>query len=265
MRVIVITGASSGLGRALALEYAAPDITLALIGRDPDRLGEVAALARAKAATVSVGEIDVRDRAAMSKFLLAIDAATPVDCLIASAGITMVTPAVGAVEDMTKSAELFDINLNGVMNTLAPIAPLMRRRGSGQIALFGSIAAFAPPPDSPIYAASKAGIVAFALATRALYYKDGVSVSVVCPGFVDTPMTNSFDSFKPFPIAADDAARRIRRGLERRKAVIAFPWQLYLAARLQQFLPDPLRRRAMMMFRATAGSQDQSKEIARKF
>jgi short-subunit dehydrogenase len=255
-RVVVITGASSGLGRALALEYAAPGVTLALIGRDAGRLEDVAALARGKAASVSVGRIDVRDRAAMSEFLLAIDRATPIDCVIASAGVTLVTPAVGAVEDLTKSAELFDVNLNGVMNTLAPIAPLMRRRRAGQIALFGSIAAFAPPPDSPTYAATKAGIVAFALATRALYYQDGVSVSVVCPGFVDTPMANSFDSFKPFPIEADDAARRIRRGLDRRKAVIAFPWQLYLAARLQQFLPDPLRRQAMLMFRATARAHD---------
>jgi len=250
-RVIVITGASSGLGRALALEYAAHGVTLGLIGRDATRLEEVAAHARGKGASVSVGTIDVRDRAAMSQFLLSVDAATPIDCVIASAGVTMVTPAAGAVEDLTKSAELFDVNLNGVMNTLAPIAPLMRLRRSGQIALFGSIAAFAPPPDSPTYAASKAAIVAFGLATRSLYHADGVSVSVVCPGFVDTPMTNSFDSFKPFPIAAEDAARRIRRGLDRRKAVIAFPWQLYLAARLQQFLPDPLRRHAMLTFRAT--------------
>ena len=196
-RVIAITGASSGLGRALALEYAAPGVALALIGRDAGRLEEVAAQARAKGAEVRLGQIDVRDRAAMSEFLLAFDAATPIDCLIASAGVTMVTPAAGAVEDLTKSADLFDVNLNGVMNTLAPIAPRMRLRRAGQIALFGSIAAFAPPPDSPSYAASKAAIVAFGLATRALYHADGVSVSVVCPGFVDTPMTGSYDSVKP--------------------------------------------------------------------
>jgi short-subunit dehydrogenase len=147
---------------------------------------------------------------------------------------------------------LFDINLNGVMNTIAPIAPLMRRRGAGQIALFGSIAAFAPPPDSATYAASKAGIVAFALATRALYRAEGVSVSVICPGFVDTPMTSSFDSWKPFLITAEEAARRVRRGLERRKAVIAFPLPLYFLARFQQLLPDPLRSLAMLKFRAAA-------------
>ncbi len=254
-RVIAITGGSSGLGRALALEYAAPGVALALIGRDPGRLEATAAQAAAKGADVRVGKIDVRDRAAMSEFLLEIDGATPIDCLIASAGVTMVTPAAGAVEDLTKSAELFDVNLNGMVNALAPVAPLMRHRRAGQIALFGSIAAFAAPPDSPSYAASKAAIVAFGLATRALYHADGVSVSVVCPGFVDTPMTGSYDSAKPFLISAEDAARRIRRGLERRKAVIAFPWPLYLAARFQQLLPDPLRRRAMLTFRAAARPQ----------
>jgi short-subunit dehydrogenase len=249
-RVIVITGASSGLGRAVALEYAAHGITLGLIGRDATRLEEVAARARGKGASVSLGTIDVRDRIAMSDFLLAIDAATPIDCVIASAGVTMVTPEVGAVEDLTKSAELFDVNLNGVVNTIAPIAPLMRRRRAGQIVLFGSIAAFAPPPDSPSYAASKAALVAFALATRALYSEDGVSVSVVCPGFVDTPMAGSFTSWKPLMISAEEAARRIRRGLDRRKAVIAFPLPLYLAARFQQCLPDSLRTAVMLRFRA---------------
>ena len=254
-RVIAITGASSGLGHALALKCAAPGVTLALIARNAARLEVTATQVRAKGADVSLGKIDVRDRAAMSEFLLETDAATPIDCLIASAGVTMVTPAASDVEDLTKSAELFDVNLNGVMNALAPVAPRMRRRGAGQIALFGSVAAFAPPPDSPSYAASKAAIVAFGLATRALYHADGVSVSVVCPGFVDTPMTGSFDSAKPFLISAEDAAQRIRRGLERRKAIIAFPWPLYLATRFQQLLPDALRRRAMLTFRAAARPQ----------
>jgi short-subunit dehydrogenase len=253
---IVITGASSGLGRALSLEYAAPGVTLGLLGRSAARLDETAQLARARGAVVRVGAIDVRDRAAMTQFLLAFDSTAPIDCLIASAGVTLVAPAGGAGEDLTKSRELFDVNLNGAMNTVAPVAPLMRRRRAGQIALFGSIAAFAPPPDSACYAASKAAIIAFALAARALYRADGVSVSVVCPGFVDTPMTDSFVSWKPFLITAEDAARRIRRGLERRKAIIAFPRRLYLLARLQQWLPEPLRSLAMTTFRAAARPPD---------
>lgn len=128
----------------------------------------------------------------MRSFLLAFDAAAPIDLLIAGAGVTLVTRGPGEVEDLTKAQELFDVNVGGVMNTIAPVAPLMRSRRAGRIAVFGSIAAFAPPPNSPSYAASKAALVAFALATRALYSAEGVSVSVVCPGFVDTPMAASY-------------------------------------------------------------------------
>jgi len=253
-RAMVVTGASRGLGRAVALDHAAPGVALTLIGRDAVRLDEVARLAEAKGARVRLGRIDVRDADAMRAFLIEADEADPTDCLIASAGVTMVTPRAGEVEDLTLSRDLFDVNLNGMMNTLAPLAPRMRARRRGEIALFGSIAAFAPPPDSPTYAASKAAIVAFALATRALYAVDGVSVSVVCPGFVDTDMTSSYDSAKPFLLSAEEAARRIRRGLERRQAVIAFPRRLYYAARLQQLLPEALRARILLTFRATARS-----------
>lgn len=251
-RAIVVTGASNGLGRALAIEFAAPDVALALIGRDAARLEAVAERAEAKGARVRIGRIDVRDRDAMAAFLIAADEADPTDCVIASAGVTMVTPHAGAAEDLTRAQDLFDVNLNGMINTLSPLAPRMRARRKGQIALFGSIAAFAPPPDSPSYAASKAAIVAFGLATRALYAAEGVSVSVVCPGFVDTDMTASYVSAKPFLLTVDEAARRIRRGLERRQAVIAFPQRLYYAARLQQLLPEPLRRRILLAFRASA-------------
>ena len=251
-RVIAITGGSSGLGRALALEYAASGVTLALIGRDAARLEATASEARARGAEVRVGTIDVRDRSAMSGFLLAIDAATPIDCLIASAGVSMVTPAVGAVEDLTKSADLFDVNLNGVMNALAPVAPRMRQRRSGQIALFGSIAAFAPPPNSPSYAASKAAIVAFGLATRALYHADGVSVSVVCPGFVDTPMTGSYEQ-------REAVSRQRRRGRPTHPPRTRTPkgdHRVSLATLLRRppsaISAGSLRRRAMLSFRASA-------------
>lgn len=251
-RAIVVTGASNGLGRALAIGYAAPGVALALIGRDAARLEAVAERAEAKGARVRTGRIDVRDRDALAAFLIAADEADPTDCVIASAGVTLVTPHAGGAEDLDRAQDLFDVNLNGMLNTLSPLAPRMRARRRGQIALFGSIAAFAPPPDSPAYAASKAAIVAFGLATRALYAADGVSVSVVCPGFIDTDMTASYLSAKPLLMSADDAARRIRKGLERRRAVIVFPRRLYYAARFQQLLPEPLRRRILLAFRATA-------------
>jgi short-subunit dehydrogenase len=248
LRKFVITGASSGIGRALALEYAAPDVALGLIGRNKDRLDEVAALARAKGAAVATAALDVRDGESVSAFLTAFDDESPVDCVIASAGVTSVTRKGGDTEDFVTARELFDINLGGVMNTLAPLAPRMRRRRSGQIAVLSSLAAFAPLPNAAAYSASKAALLSFALATRALYQRDGVSVSAICPGYIDTPMTASFRGAKPGLITAEEAARRIRRGLERRKAVIAFPLTLYLGARAQQWLPGALRDRVMLAF-----------------
>ncbi|MBV8593159.1 MAG: SDR family NAD(P)-dependent oxidoreductase [Caulobacteraceae bacterium] len=249
---VLITGASSGLGRALALQYATDGASVALLGRNTARLTEVARAASQRGASVCWAAIDLRDRAGMRDFLLEFDAANPIDCLIASAGITMVTPKVGDVEDLARASDLFEVNLGGLMNTLAPVAPRMRARRSGQIALFSSVAAFAPPPDSPSYAASKAAVLAFGLATRALYRRDGVSVSVICPGFIDTPMTASYSGWKPMLMPVDAAACRIRRGLDRRRAVIAFPLPLYWAARLQWLLPESLRTSVMLSFRAFA-------------
>ena len=253
---IVISGASSGIGRALALEYAEPGITLGLFGRNECRLRQTAKEVEARGATARIARVDVRDRIAMREFLLDFDASAPVDALFASAGITLVTPASGEVEDLEAAASLFEVNLIGTMNMLAPIAPRMRARRAGRIALFSSLAALAPPPDSASYAASKAAILAFGLATRALYKPDGVKVSVICPGFVDTPMTGSYTSWKPLMTSPESAARRIRRGIDRGNAIVAFPNRLYWGARLQAVLPEPLRAKLLMRFRAFAQRQN---------
>lgn len=252
MKNILVTGASSGLGKYVALQYAGAGVTLGLLGRDPVRLAATARAAEKKGARTHVAAIDLRDGGAMRAFCLDFDHAAPVDGLIASAGISLVTPGAGEVEDLEEASAVFDVNLRGLMNTLSPIAPRMRARRSGRIALFSSLAAFATPPDSPAYAASKAAVLAFGLATRALYKPDGVSVSVVCPGFVDTPMTAAYRSWKPMLLSPDDAAARILRGLNQRKAIIAFPLPLYWAARAQSALPQSLRAALMMQFRAFA-------------
>jgi short-subunit dehydrogenase len=255
---IVITGASSGLGRALALEYAAPGMTLGLIGRDQDRLLTIAEGTQKKGATVSIASLDVRDAEGMNKFLLAFDEGSPVDCVIANAGISSVTGADGEPEDLRRAKEVFDINIGGVMNAIAPLAPLMRRRRAGHIAIVSSINAFAPTPDAASYSASKIALVNFAMATRSLYRRDGVSVSLICPGFIDTPMSRALVSWKPGLLTAEAAARRIRHGLESRKAVIAFPLFLYLLARAQQSLPLSLQGPLMMAFRAKRSGPGQT-------
>jgi short-subunit dehydrogenase len=125
----------------------------------------------------------------------------------------------------------------------------MRERRRGRIVFLSSIAALAPLPDAAAYSASKAALLAYGLAMRERLRDDGIRVNVVCPGFVTTPMAADYLGWKPFEISPEDAAQRIVRGLARDRAVIAFPWPLVFAARLQQMLPERLRRLGASAFR----------------
>lgn len=242
-KTIVVTGASSGIGKALALHYAKQGASLGLIGRNQERLEAVAARCRAEGAKeVKTGVIDVRARAELITWIAAFDRISPVDLLFANAGVTGGTTATGAFEPNELSLLLVETNVLGVFNSVHAILPAMIERGRGQIALIGSLAGFLPLADSPSYCASKSAVMAYGLALGDALRPRGIKISVICPGFVETPMANSVASSKPFQISADDAAKRIARGLERGRPVIAFPFALALAARLGQFLPARVRR-----------------------
>lgn len=234
-RSIVITGASSGIGAALARLYAAPGTGLALTGRDPGRLEAVAEACRAAGASVVTGVLDVRDRAAMAGWLEAVDARMPVDLVIANAGVSAGTGRGGETEAQARF--IFAVNLEGVLNTIHPLIPRLCARRRGQIALMSSLAGFRGFPGAPAYCASKAAVRLYGEALRGELRRDGVEVSVICPGFVRTPMTavNAFPM--PFLMDAERAAHRIRRGLARGQARIAFPLPTYLGAWLLGVLP----------------------------
>ncbi len=247
---IVITGASSGIGKALALYYARQGAILGLIGRNKDRLDAVAAECRTTGAQdVKTGVIDVRARAELMSWIVDFDRMSPVDLLFANAGINGGTTAEGAFEPNDLSLMLVEINVLGVLNSVHALLPAMIARGHGQIALLGSLAGFVPLADSPSYCASKSAVLAYGLALGDGLRPRGIFVSIICPGFVETPMANSVASSKPFQISAGDAAKRIALGLDRRQAIIAFPFPLALAARLGQFLPGALRRWLLPPFR----------------
>jgi short-subunit dehydrogenase len=236
-RAILITGASSGIGRALALEYAATGTRLVLVGRDAARLEATAAGCRAKGAAVETGLVDVRDRAAMRAFILDADARGPLDLLVANAGISTGLPAGAITEDSDAVRGIVAINLLGALNTVEPIIEPMCSRGRGAIALTGSIAALRGLPYSPAYCATKAAVHLYAESLRGTLARKGVAVSLIVPGFVHTPLNENLVSVKPLAMRDDRAARIIRRGLDRRKAVIAFPRLLYWGARLTTILP----------------------------
>jgi short-subunit dehydrogenase len=233
---IVITGASSGIGEALALDYAQPGVALALSGRNADRLKAVADACRAKGAAVDEALIDVVDRAALALWLTRFDDAHPVDLLIANAG-TSVDNGLSSLDDFSRVRHTMAVNVDGVFNTVEPLVGRMMARKRGQIAVVASLAGFIGLPLAASYNASKAAVRVWAESIRYVLKKYGVGVSVICPGFVSTSV-NANASFKmPFLMNAAKASAIIRRGLERDKARIAFPIPIKAAVWLGGVLP----------------------------
>ena len=232
---IVITGASSGLGAALASAYARPGRTLALTGRDAARLDAVAALCRGAGATVRTAILSVTERDRLAEWLLEVDAAAPVDLVVANAGISGGTGRMGEGAEQVRA--ILATNVDGVVNTVMPLLPAMRLRRRGQIALMSSLAGFVGMPSAPAYCASKAAVRVWGEALRGELARDGIAVSVICPGFVRTPMTEVNPFPMPFLMDADRAVRIIVGELARNRARIAFPWPTYAAVRLLGLLP----------------------------
>lgn len=242
---ILITGASSGLGDALARRYAAPGVTLALGGRDSDRTEAVAAACRDQGADASAAVIDVTDAAATKRWIEASDAHKPLDLVIANAGVS--AGAGGGGENAEQTRNIFAINVDGVTNTVLPAIPLMQARKKGQIAIMSSLAGFRGLPGAPAYSSSKAAVRSWGEALRGSLHADGIEVCVICPGYVRTPMTAVNRYPMPFLMDADRAIAIICRGLERNRGRIAFPLPMYALVRLLGALPtmvvDPVLRR----------------------
>lgn len=232
---ILITGASNGLGAALARIYALPGSLLFLSGRNRERLEAVAEICRARGAQVHMQIMDVKNRDAMAEWVTGCDRARPIDLVIANAGISGGTgtkqPRAGGMhptETEAQTREIFDTNVNGVLNTVLPIIPAMVSRRRGQIALISSLSAMRGLPSAPAYSASKAAVKHYGEALRGMLSKAGVKVNVVCPGYIKTQMTEANDFPMPFIMSADKAADIIARGLARNRSRIAFPLRLHV-------------------------------------
>lgn len=262
---ILITGASSGIGEALAIAYAAPGVSLALTGRDAARTEAVAAACRAKGADVLAETVEAEDAAAMPDFVARAHARRPLELVIANAGISAGTGGKG--ENAAQARRIFDVNVQGVVNTVAPAVELMLqkpRAGTaprdralrGQIAIVASLAGYRGFPGAPAYCASKAAVKVWGEGLRGELHAHGIGVSVVCPGYVRTRMTEGNNFPMPLLMDAERAVRIIRRGLERNRARIAFPWRLAFMAQLVAALPpawtDPLFRKLPKKRAATA-------------
>ena len=236
---ILITGASSGIGEALAQDYAQAGVHLTLTGRDPERLRQVAETCRAQGAEVAVHILDVTEQDKMAELITATDQAHPLDLVIANAGISAGSGGLGESEEQARA--IFDINVGGVHNTIWPAIEAMKARGHGQIALVSSLAGFMGLPGAPAYSATKVAVKAYGEALHGALKPDGIAVSIICPGFVKSRITARNNFPMPFLMEASKAAKIIRRGLEKKKLSIIFPWPLALSTWLVSILPPSVR------------------------
>jgi short-subunit dehydrogenase len=229
----VVTGASAGIGQALALAYAAPGVVLGLIGRDTQRLQASADACRARGATVLTGCVDVRNADALKTWLDTFDASHPIELLIANAGISSTHDG----ENLSRITQIIEANFYGTLHTVLPVIERMRTRKGGQIALTASLAALRGTTVSPAYCVSKAAIKVWADAVRPLLKRDGITLSVILPGFVKTAMSDTYPDRKLLMWPVERAAAYIRRKLSARRPEIGFPFLLYAFLRLTPLLP----------------------------
>jgi len=247
---ILITGASSGIGRALARAYAAPGVSLVLMARDAVRLHAAATECLAKGAEVETHTIDVQDRAGMKRLLEEAFARAPIDLVVANAGIATGLSPGQILENPDSVRGAFAVNVHGVLNTIEPVILPMCARKKGQIALVGSMAGVRGLPYSPAYCAAKAAVHLYAESLRGVLTPHGVDVTLIVPGFVKTAMAARTKSWQPGAIADLEAADIIRRGLARRAPVIAFPRYMYWALKFFSVLPPRLVDFCMRRFSA---------------
>jgi short-subunit dehydrogenase len=235
--VVVITGASSGLGASLAKDYSGSQVVLGLLGRDGQRLEATARACRARGATVSSATIDVTETSAMASWLCEFDRQHPVDLLVANAGTSAGPDPDNPSEGAEALARQVRVNLLGAINTIEPLLPALCSRRRGRVAVIASIAAYRGLPYSPGYCASKAGLRAYAEALRPRLEQRNVGMTVVCPGFFASPMTDRFDGPTPFLLSCDGAALIVKRGIDRGRRRVAFPLPLVLGLQFCDLAP----------------------------
>ena len=254
---IIITGATGGLGRALVREYAKPGVGFLLFGRDETRLNAARQDAEKAGATAETRQTSVDDYEEMEAAMQAFDDATAVDIVLLCAGVK--TGNLGGVEPAEQLERVLSVNLTAPIRHAQSILPRLRAHGRGQIVFFSSLAALSPQADILSYSASKSAIRTYGTALRRALRGSGVTVHVVTPGFIDTPMTDRHLGHTPMKISPERAARIIRRGLEKGRAEITFPWLLRVLIGIENILPTRLADRIDRAYRAEIVPDDDEK------
>ena len=244
MRVF-ITGASSGIGESLARHYATADSSIGLAARRRELLDK---LAQTLPGRTSIYPIDVTDTTALKQAAADFIARFGVpDIVIANAGISVGTSG-DEIADSVKLQRVLHVNVVGMAASLAAFAPAMIKAGHGTLVGISSVAGFRGLPGSGAYSASKAAATTWLESLRVELAASGVSVVTICPGFIDTPMTQVNKYRMPFLISSDEAARRFARAIESKRRLAVIPWQMAIVGSCLRALPawayDKLMARA---------------------
>jgi short-subunit dehydrogenase len=245
--LVFITGASSGIGQALAARYAAAGWRLALVARRDHELRAWAAAAHG----LSPGrwqayhaDVSVTDSIVAAANACMESQGVP-DVVVASAGISVGIDTAQRA-DLDVMARTFATNNTGLAATFHPFVNPMKARGNGTLVGIASVAAIRGLPGQGAYCASKAGVVNYCESLRAELRPSGIRVVTLLPGFVDTPMTRGNPYPMPFLISAEDFAERALRAIELRKSYCVIPWQMAITAKLLRIVPDALFDRVLL-------------------
>ncbi len=235
-KIAMITGASSGIGRGLAVEIARRGAKVGLVARRSDVIDEVVREIQAAGGKALALPADVQSdgsmRAAADKLRAGLG---PIDVLIANAGIGPTRDAANfSAEEVS---EVINVNVIGASNSVAAVIPEMVARGSGQLVAISSLAAYRGLPRSAAYCASKAAVSAFFESLRLDLAPRGIDVTIIHPGFIKTPLTTGRDANMPFLMELDDAVGKIVRAVEKRQKRYSFPWQLATIVRAGMLMP----------------------------
>jgi short-subunit dehydrogenase len=238
-KVVLVTGASSGIGRAIAVELGKRGARLGLTARRAEELAKAAEeVSRAGGLALAL-PADVRSADEINRVAERLrEKWGRVDVLVANAGMS--TTTAGTDLDAGEAGNVISINVIGVVNSVAAVLPDMLKRGEGQLVAISSLASYRGLPKSGAYSASKAAVSTFFESMRVDLRRSGVAVTVIHPGFIRTPMTAHRKKKLPFLLEVDDAACRIVKAIERRARTYAFPWQLASLVRVIRHMPGAL-------------------------
>lgn len=230
-RVAWITGASTGIGRELAIRLAAEGAIVAASARSAGKLADLTALSP----NIRAYPLDVTDGAAVAGTVQKIESELgPIDLAVLNAGVWH--PMTAKTYDLAKATESMQVNYVGVINCLDPVMRRMSDRGAGQIAIVASVAGYRGLPKATAYGPSKAALINLAETLYPEMRAKGVKITIINPGFVDTPMTEVNDFPMPYLVSAEDAAKRMHEGMKRDKFEIVFPKRMAIMMKLLRMI-----------------------------